>query len=220
MLLDKNGSCYKRSLETIVRVNACSPWEPLLILNSLNPVWVQLFKFGQKSIHLSWSLCSFVLRFLFKLGYHTERKLGGVIALYRISTLPCIIVEWEVGSQCLIFRKNLKLNLLVQKCDLKTTHTNKEQVHKNKCIRFYSQLDKMSKICVKKLLQLNWLNVHDRYLQFIVSDIFRFYNDQCPDYFDESFCHICDNRGSEFSSYQTELCKMTPHLELLTRKFL
>ena len=29
------------------------------------------------------------------------------------------------------------------------------------------------------------ITVRDRYLQFIVSDIFRFYNNQCPDYFNE-----------------------------------
>ena len=45
------------------------------------------------------------------------------------------------------------------------------QVSQNKCIRFCLQLDK---IRVKEFLQLNWLNVNDVYLQFIVSDIFKF----------------------------------------------
>ena len=35
--------------------------------------------------------------------------------------------------------------------------------------------------------------VRDRYLQFIVSDIFRFYNNQCPDYFNEDFGSIDNN---------------------------
>ena len=51
----------------------------------------------------------------------------------------------------------------------------------------------MSRICVNEFLELNWLNVHDRYLQFIVSDIFKFYNNQCPDYFNEVFCPVDDN---------------------------
>ena len=55
------------------------------------------------------------------------------------------------------------------------------QPMQNKCMRFCLQLDKMSRICVNEFLELNWLNVHDRYLQFIVSDIFKFYNNQCPD---------------------------------------
>ena len=64
------------------------------------------------------------------------------------------------------------------------------QASKNKCIRSCLQLDKRSKTCIKEFLQLNWLNVHDRYLQFIVSDIFEFQNDQCPDYFNEIFCPV------------------------------
>ena len=64
------------------------------------------------------------------------------------------------------------------------------QVSQNKCIRFCLQLDKSSKIRVKEFLQINCLNVHDKYLQFIVFDIFKFQNDQCPDYFKELFCSV------------------------------
>ena len=67
------------------------------------------------------------------------------------------------------------------------------QATQNKCISFCLQLDKMSKICVNEFLELNWLNVHDRYLQFIVSDIFKFWNNRCPDYFSEVFCPVDDN---------------------------
>ena len=45
----------------------------------------------------------------------------------------------------------------------------------------------------ERVSELNWLNVHDRYLKFIVSDIFKFYNNQCPDCFNEVFCHVDDN---------------------------
>ena len=69
----------------------------------------------------------------------------------------------------------------------------KFQATQNKCIRFCLQLDKMSRICVNKFLELNWPNVHDRYLQFIVSNIFKFYNNQCPDYFNGVFCPVDDN---------------------------
>ena len=50
----------------------------------------------------------------------------------------------------------------------------KLQATQNKWIRFCLQLDKMSRIYVNESLELSWLNVHDRYLQFIVSDIFKF----------------------------------------------
>ena len=51
----------------------------------------------------------------------------------------------------------------------------------------------MSRICVKEFLELNWLNVPHRYLQFTVPDIFKYYNNQCPDYFNEVFCAVDDN---------------------------
>ena len=48
-------------------------------------------------------------------------------------------------------------------------------------MRFCFQSDKMPKIRVKEFLQFN------------VSDIFKFYNNQFPDYFDEFSCHVDDN---------------------------
>ena len=51
----------------------------------------------------------------------------------------------------------------------------------------------MFRICVNEFLELNWLNVRDRYLQFIVFDIFKFYNNQCRDYFNEVFYPVDDN---------------------------
>ena len=52
----------------------------------------------------------------------------------------------------------------------------------------------MSRICVNEFIELNCLNDHDRYLQFIVSDVFKFYNNHCLDYFNEVFCSVYDNR--------------------------
>ena len=74
----------------------------------------------------------------------------------------------------------------------------------NKCTRFSFLLDEMSRICVKEFLELNWLNVHDRYLQFIVSDVFKFYSNQCPDYFNGVFCPI-DNNGVDTRCCNTKL---------------
>ena len=83
------------------------------------------------------------------------------------------------------------------------------QAMQNKCIRFCLQLDKMSSICVNEFLVLNWLNVHDRHLQFIVSDIFKFYNNHCPDYFSEVFCPV-DNNGVAMCCCNKEL-KLPSH---------
>ena len=73
------------------------------------------------------------------------------------------------------------------------------QTSQKKYIRFCLQLDKRSKIRVKEILQLNWLNVHDRYLQFNLSVIFKFQNDQCPDCFNELFCPVGGNGVSTSS---------------------
>ena len=69
-------------------------------------------------------------------------------------------------------------------------------------MRFCLQLDKRSNICVKKFLQLNWLIIHDRNIQFIVSDISKFYNDRCPDNFNEFFCPVGDNCVITHSSHK------------------
>ena len=50
----------------------------------------------------------------------------------------------------------------------------------------------MCRICAKEFLELNWLNVQDRCLEFIVS-IVKFYDNQCPDYFNEIFFPVNNN---------------------------
>ena len=69
----------------------------------------------------------------------------------------------------------------------------------------------MSRICVKEFIELNWLNIHDGYLQFIVSDIFKFYSNHYPDYFNEVFCPV-DNNGVTTCSCNKKLklpfCKL------------
>ena len=100
-----------------------------------------------------------------------------------------LIMPAQLGFYSLVFyiyrkkkkkslSKNLKLRL---------------QAMQNKCMRFCLQLDKMSRICAKEFIELNWLNVHDRYLQLIVSDIFKFNINQCPNYFNEVFCPVDKN---------------------------
>ena len=46
--------------------------------------------------------------------------------------------------------------------------------------------------CTDSFLNLS-KRVKLRYLKFIVSDIFKFYNNQCPDYFHELFCAVGKN---------------------------
>ena len=71
-------------------------------------------------------------------------------------------------------------------------------VHIETVHEFSLLLDKRFKSCVKELLKSNWLSVHDIYLQFIVSDIFKFHNDQCSDHFDELFFTVGKNSVNAF----------------------
>ena len=43
------------------------------------------------------------------------------------------------------------------------------------------------------LESLNWLNVQEKYLRFIASDIFKFYDSQYHDKFNEVYCPVDDN---------------------------
>ena len=62
----------------------------------------------------------------------------------------------------------------------------------------------MSRVCAKEFLELNWLNLRDRYLQFIVSDIFKFYNNQWPHYFNEVL-YLADDNGADTLSCNKKL---------------
>ena len=75
----------------------------------------------------------------------------------------------------------------------------------------------MSRICAKEFLELNGFNVHDRYIQFSVSDIFEYYNNQCLDYVNEVFCpvdnngvatHSCNKNWNYLFVIQNEECKL------------
>ena len=77
---------------------------------------------------------------------------------------------------------------------------NKIQTFKNKCIRFRLQLDKTTQISHKEFATLNWLPVTERFNQWINSIVFKYVNDQCPNYLNEVFQTAPENniqtRGS------------------------
>ena len=123
------------------------------------------------------------------LGYNLDQSLPGEsMALNIIDKVSSCLkfVHRQTSPLCRLLWNALIQPLFDYACKIWFSNLSKRlklrlQMSQNKCIRFYLQLDKSSKICVKEFLQLNWLNVHDRYLQFIVSNIFKFQNDQCPD---------------------------------------
>ena len=64
---------------------------------------------------------------------------------------------------------------------------NRIQTSQNKCIRFCLQLDKTSHMSHKEFETLNWLPVTERFNQWINSIVFKYVNDQCPNYLNEIF---------------------------------
>ena len=67
-------------------------------------------------------------------------------------------------------------------------------------MRFCLQPDKMSRTWMTEFLELNWLNVHGRYIQFFVFLICKIFSNQCPGYFDEVFCPVGNNGVAMYSS--------------------
>ena len=58
---------------------------------------------------------------------------------------------------------------------------NRIQNLQSKCIRFCLQLDKMSHI--SKRIWNNWLPIKERYNQWVNSIAFKYFDNQCPHYF-------------------------------------
>ena len=61
------------------------------------------------------------------------------------------------------------------------------QCIQNKCIRFCLSLGNREKITAKHFEEINWLNVADRFTQLIISNVFNFFNSDCPEYMSELF---------------------------------
>ena len=64
---------------------------------------------------------------------------------------------------------------------------NRIQTSQYKCIRFCLQLYKMTHISHKEFDILNWLPVAERFSQCINSIVFKYVNNQCPNYLNEVF---------------------------------
>ena len=61
------------------------------------------------------------------------------------------------------------------------------QTTQNKCMSFCLQLDKLKHICDKKFERLNQLIVTHRFKQCINAIVFKYFNEQCPNYLNEVF---------------------------------
>ena len=76
------------------------------------------------------------------------------------------------------------------------------QAAQNKRIRFCLKLADRKSITVKEFENINWLPIHERVNQCILSCIYKFHVKKVPDYMDEFFSHADSNGIHQRYSYQ------------------
>ena len=83
---------------------------------------------------------------------------------------------------------------------------NRIQTSQNKCICFCLQLDKMTHMSHKEFEILNWLPVTERFNQCINSIVFKYVNNQCPNYLNEVFQTAPENNNQTRGSFLKIKC--------------
>ena len=72
----------------------------------------------------------------------------------------------------------------------------------NKCIRLCLKLNDRSSIKLREFEKINWLPVHERISQCSLCNVYKFFANKCPEYFDELFFPQETNRINTRYSYQ------------------
>ena len=76
------------------------------------------------------------------------------------------------------------------------------QAARNKCIRCCLELGCRTSIKINEFEKINWLPIHDRFNQCILSSIYKFHANNAPGYMDEVFSHAEFNAIPTRCSYQ------------------
>ena len=74
--------------------------------------------------------------------------------------------------------------------------------HQNNCVRFCLQLEKKTQTGVAKFKEINWLNINDRFSQCVLSSIYKFFNSESPEYFNEIYFPAEPSNINTRSSFQ------------------
>ena len=80
------------------------------------------------------------------------------------------------------------------------------QTTQSKCIRFCLQLDKLKHISHEEFERLNWLPVTYRFKQCVNTIVFKYFNEQCPNYLNEVFDVAVENNFQLRGSFQKLKC--------------
>ena len=76
------------------------------------------------------------------------------------------------------------------------------RVSKINCVRFCLQLDKKTRIGVARFKEINWLNINDRLSQYVLPSIYKFFNSESPEYFNEIYFPAEPSNINTRSSFQ------------------
>ena len=77
----------------------------------------------------------------------------------------------------------LVFEILQEKQNLFLHYQRRLQVSQN--IRFCLQLEMRAQIRTAEFKETNWLNIDNRFSQGVLSSIYKFFNNVCPEYFNE-----------------------------------
>ena len=80
------------------------------------------------------------------------------------------------------------------------------QTTQNKCMHFCLQLDKLKHISFEEFDCLNWLPVTYRFKQCVNAIIFKYFNEQCPNYLNEVFDAAIENNFQLRGNFQKLEC--------------
>ena len=76
------------------------------------------------------------------------------------------------------------------------------QVSQNNCVSFCLQLEKKTGIRAVEFKEISWLNINDRFSQCILSSIFKFFNSEWPECFNEIYFPAEPSKINTRSSFQ------------------
>ena len=77
------------------------------------------------------------------------------------------------------------------------------QVSQNNCVRFCLHLGKKTQIRVAEFKEINWLNINDRFSQCVLSSIYKSFNSESPEYFNEIYFLAEPSNINTRSSFQS-----------------
>ena len=73
-------------------------------------------------------------------------------------------------------------------------------------MRFSLQLDKSKQIFHEGFERLNWLSVTYRFKQCVSAIVFKYFNEQCPNYLNELFTVAIENNFELIGNFQKLKC--------------